>query len=77
MSIETQSKIKKIQELLKLLKSNIDWENFKLKLETLKKDSEKEGFWENHHLAQQTMKEIKLIENKMKYNEHIRYNETT
>ena len=50
---------------MKLLKSNIDWENFKLKLETLKKNSEKEGFWENHHLAQQTMKEIKLIENKM------------
>ena len=65
MSIETQNKIKKIQELLKLLKSNIDWEDLTVKLEPLKKISEKEDFWKNHHLAQQTMKEIKLIENKM------------
>ena len=63
--MESQNKIKKIEELLNLLKRNLDWENLIIRLESLKNLSEKENFWENHQLAQKTMKEIKLIENKM------------
>ncbi len=65
MSIDSQNKIKNIEELLKQLKRNIDWENLIVKLESLKQLSEKEGFWERHQLAQKTMKEMKLLENKI------------
>ena len=61
MSIDSQNKIKNIEELLKQLKRNIDWENLIVKLESLKQLSEKEGFWERHQLAQKTMKEMKLL----------------
>ncbi len=65
MSVETQNKIKSLGLLIQQLKINLDWNNLSIKFDELKVSSEKEDFWNDHNLAQETMKKIKVIENKI------------
>ncbi len=65
MQSEIQNKIKKIRELIITLKKNLDWENLKIDLKKYKEVSENIDFWNDHAKAQNVMKEIKLIENKL------------
>ncbi len=65
MSLEIQNTKKQIEELIELLKSNLDYNFLEKELDALKNQSEESSFWNDHNHAQKIMKEIKIKENKL------------
>ncbi len=63
MPLEITEKIKILNQEIRHLKNNIDWERSNSELKSLIKTSEKDGFWDDPKNAQNIMKKIKLKKN--------------